>query len=98
MLEQTVVVETPETASQDRRLQRTVEGSLVDSVEAAKIDLQERISERICEQFGVIQVSKNFTQEHVKIVKNIPQEQVSERTGEQIRAIEMPKVSYQESV
>ena len=61
--EETVDEEAPETASQDLRLQRTVERSLVDHVEAAKIALQERISERMCEQFGVIEVSKNSSQE-----------------------------------
>ena len=68
MCEQIQVVEAPETARQDRRLQRTVE-ALVDRVEAAQIALQQRISERMHEQFGVIEVSKNSSQENVETVK-----------------------------
>ena len=77
-----------ETASQDRRLQRTVERALVDHVEA----------ERMCEHFGVIEVSKNSSQENVQIVNIVPHEQRSGRTGEQIGVIEMPKIFVQESV
>ena len=51
----------------------------------------------MCEQFGVIEVSKNSSQEDVEIVKIIPHEQMSERTGEQIGVIEMPEISDQES-
>ena len=70
-----------ETASQDWNLQRTIEHAFVDRVEAVKIVPQKRISERMCEQLGVIEVPKNSRQECVKIVKIIPQEQMSERTG-----------------
>ena len=42
--EQIGLIEAPETASQERRLRRTVGRTLVDRVEAAKIALQERIS------------------------------------------------------
>ena len=42
--------EVPETASQDRRLQRTVEQAFVDCAEAGKIAFQERISERMRDQ------------------------------------------------
>ena len=72
-----------------------MEQTLLDLVEAAKIALQERISERMYEQFGVIEVSKNSSQESVKI---IPQKQMSQRKGERIGVIELPKISYQESV
>ena len=44
----------------------------MDRVEAVKIAFEERISERLCEQFGVIEVSKSSSQEHVEIVKNYP--------------------------
>ena len=70
----------------------------MERVEAAKIALEERISERMCEQFGVVGVSKNSFQEDVEIAKIIPQEQMSGRTGEQIGVIEMRNISGQESV
>ena len=44
----------------------------MDHVGAAKIALQERISERVCEQSGVIEVSENSSQENVEIAKVIP--------------------------
>ena len=47
MSEQSGVIEVTETSSQDRNLQRTVEQTLVDFVEAVGIILQERISERM---------------------------------------------------
>ena len=47
------VIKAPETASQDRRLQRTVE----------------RSSGRKCEQIGVIEVSMNSSQENFETVK-----------------------------
>ena len=65
--------EAPETAGQDRLLQRTGERAFVDHIEAAKIALRERISERMCEQSGVIEVSKNSCQENVEIVRILPQ-------------------------
>ena len=57
-----------EAASQDRNLQRTVEQTLLDVVEAVKIFPQKRIFERMCEQLGVIEVPKNSRQESVEIV------------------------------
>ena len=55
--------------------------------EAATIALQERISERRCEQFGVIEVSKISGQESV-VVASVPQEQPFEMKGEWIGDIE----------
>ena len=50
--EQIGVIEVPETASQDRRLQHTVEQAFVDRVEAVKIALQERISAGMRDQIS----------------------------------------------
>ena len=49
----------PETASQDRRLQRTVEEAFVEWTEADKIALRKRF-EGLCEQHGVNEVAKVF--------------------------------------
>ena len=57
--EQSGVIAVAETASQDRKLQHTLEQILLDLVEAVKIVLQKGTSERVGEQFGVIEVSKN---------------------------------------
>ena len=47
--------------------------ALVDHVEAVKIALSERLSERMCEQFGVIEVSKNSSQEMSKMESHVTQ-------------------------
>ena len=96
--EQSEVIEVTETASQDRNLQRTVEQTLVDLVEAVKIVLQKRNSERMCEQSEGIEVPKISYQENVEAFKIVPQERISERTHEQIGVSEVPKFSGQESV
>ena len=62
-----------ETASQDQNLQRPVEQTLLDLVEAVNIVLQKRNSERMCEQLGKCRGSHNCL------------EKSSERMGEQIR-------------
>ena len=49
----------PEFGSQDRNLQRAVEQTSLDIVEAVKNVPYEQISERMCEQLGVIEVPKN---------------------------------------
>ena len=54
---------------------------------------QKRISEKMCEQLGVIEVPKKSSQESVEIVKIIPQEQMSERKREQIGVIDVTKIS-----
>ena len=75
------VIAVTETASQDRRLQRAAERALVDSVEAAQISIQEQISERMYEQFGVIEVSKNSSQENVEIVISLRSKCLSRRVN-----------------
>ena len=57
------------------------------------MSLEERISERMGEQFGVIEVSKSSSQESVKI---IPQKQMSGRTREQIGVLEAPETASQD--
>ena len=47
--------------------------------------LPERVSDRISEQFGVIEAPKNSSQESVEIVKMVFQEQSSERWREQFQ-------------
>ena len=78
--DQSDVTEVTETASQDRKMQRTVEQTLLDFLEAVKIVPQKGISGRMCEQVGVIGVSKNSSRESVEKVKIIPQKHTSERT------------------
>ena len=63
--EQIGVIEAPETASKDRRLQRTAEHAFVDRVETVKIALQLRILQRVCEPLGVIEVPKGSEREQV---------------------------------
>ena len=76
-----------ETASQDQNLQRPVEQTLLDLVEAVNIVLQKRNSERMCEQLGKCRGSHNCL------------EKSSERMGEQIGVVEeIPKISSQERV
>ena len=70
---QSGVIEVTETASQGLNLQRTVEQTLLDFVKAVKTEPQKRIAERMCEQFGVIEVPRNSSQESVERVKRIPQ-------------------------
>ena len=66
----------------------------MDFVEAVKIVLQKGISGMMCEQSGIIEVSKNSSQESVEIVVEIIlQKQMSERTREQIRVIEAPETA-----
>ena len=60
--------------------------------------MDKRISARMCEHIGVIEVSMNSSQEDVERVKIIHQEQMSDWTGEQVRAVERPKISGQENV
>ena len=87
--EQGGVIAVTETASQDRKLQKTVEQTLLDLVEAVKILPQKGISERVGEQFEVIEVSKNPSQESVKIIL---QKQMSGRTREQIELSKHPRL------
>ena len=95
--EQGGVIEVPETASQDRRLHRTVEQYLDVSVEVDKHVLLERVSERISVQGGVIGVPETASQdrrfqrtvqEHldvsVEVDKNVFQERISEGMRDQI--------------
>ena len=56
-----------------------------------KLLFKERISERMRQQCGVIELSKNSGQENVETVKITPLEQMSERTGEQVGVIELPR-------
>ena len=77
--EQGGIIAVTETASQVWRMQRTVERALVDRVEAAKIALQERISERMYERSEVIDAPKIS---RCQAVENIPQERISERRCE----------------
>ena len=51
--------EVPETARQDRRLQRAVEQASVDRAEADKFALRKRF-EGMCEQHGVNEVAKTL--------------------------------------
>ena len=62
------------------------------------IALQERISESMCEQIGVVEVPKISNQESVEAVKIVPQERIPEMMCEQIGIIEVPNLSRQESV
>ena len=72
---------------------------------------QEPISERICEQSEVIEVTETASQDRnlqptvtqilldlVEDVKFVPQKRISERMCEQLSVIEVPKNSSQESV
>ena len=60
-----------------------------DSVEAVKIVLQERISERMCDQIGVDEVHKISCQRKCR---------GSQKIVPQIGVMEVPKISNQESV
>ena len=62
------VIAVTETESQDGKLQYTVEQTLLDLVGAVESVPQKGISERMGEQFGVIEVSKNSSQESVEII------------------------------
>ena len=72
-----------------------MEQTLLDRVEAVKIVFEKRISERMCEQFGVIEVPKNSSQEQIVVVKSIPQERISERMCELCEVIDVTKISSQ---
>ena len=87
--EQSGVIAVTETASQDRKLQHTVEQALLDLAEAVKIVPQTRILKRMGERFGVIEVTMNSSQENVK------NKQMSGRTREQIGTIEAPESASQ---
>ena len=74
-------------ASQDRRLQRTVEQYLNVSVEVDKDVLPERVSERISEQGGLSKYPRTVEQYldvSVEVDKNVLQERISERMCDQI--------------
>ena len=73
--------------------------SIEESVEAVEHVLQDRISERICEQIGVGQVPKISSQDSVEaVIFCVSRERICEWMCEQIGVVEVPKISCQESV
>ena len=59
---------------------------------------QDRISERMCEQIGVLVVPKILSHDRVEAVEIVFQERISEKMCEQIGVLQVPKISSQESV
>ena len=87
------VIAVTETASQEPNLQNTIRQTLLDLVKSVKIVRQKGISERLGEQFGVVEESQNSSQESVEIVL---QKQMSGRTREQIGVNEAPETASQD--
>ena len=98
--EEIVDEEAPETASQDRRLQRTGKRDRPSWTMSRlpKLRFRSEFLKGCVNSQALSGCPRILSHESVQKVKITPQEQLSGRTGEQIWVIEMPKIVGQESV